>query len=195
MLRAQKSIQENVERPVWKLGKDLQNGTFAQKLIQYEHRGIKHFILASTMAAVREHWHTLNMRSLVKRYIRHRNMCSVLSTKPYGANLTTQMPEFRIEQSHPFELTGVEFAGPTIHKLERKEDARAHIVHCHTLSYIVIFTCTVVRAIHLEGAKPQTAEEFIRKLNAFIAWKTRPAAIISDNGGAFKVTAEWIKIL
>ena len=69
------------------------------------------------------------------------------------------------------------------------------VIYCHALSYIVMFTCTVVRAIHLEGAKPQTAEEFIRKLNAFIAWKTRPAAIISDNGGAFKVTAEWIKIL
>ena len=50
-----------------------------------------------------------------------------------------------------------------------------------------------MRAIHLEVTKSQTAEEFIRKLNAFIARKTRPAVIISDNGGAFKATAEWIK--
>ena len=32
-------------------------------------------------------------------------------------------------------------------------------------------------------------------MNAFIARKTRPAVIISDNGGAFKATAEWIKQL
>ena len=205
ILRAQKNIQENLERPGWKLEKDLktgilkcvgrvqeyqpiylENGTFAQKLIQHEHERIKHFGLASTMAAIRENWHILNMRSLVKRYIRNCNICKVFSTKPYGANLTAPMPKFRTEQSRPFEFTGVDFAGPIIYKIGKKEEAKA---------YIVIFTCAVMRAIHLEVTKSQTAEEFTRKLNAFIARKTRPAVIISDNGGAFKATAEWIKKL
>ena len=204
ILRAQKNIQENLERPGWKLEKDLktgilkcvgrvqeyqpiylENGTFAQKLIQYEHERKKHFGLASTMAAIRENWHILNIRSLVKRYIRNCNICKVFSTKPYGANLTAPMPKFRTEQSRPFEFTGVDFAGPIIYKIGKKEEAKA---------YIVIFTCAVMRAIHLEVTKSQTAE-FTRKLNAFIARKTRPAVIISDNGEAFKATAEWIKKL
>ena len=205
ILKVQKNIQENLERPGWKLEKDLktgilkcvgrvqeyhpiylENGTFTQKLIQYEHEKIEHFGLSSTMAAVRENWHILNLRSLVKRYIRNCNICKVFSTKPYGANLTAPMPRFRTEQSRPFEFTGVDFAGPIIYKVGKKEEAKA---------YIVIFTCAVMRAIHLEVTKSQAAEEFIKKLNEFIARKTRPAVIISDNGGAFKATAEWIRKL
>ena len=78
--------------------------------------------------------------------------------------------------------------GPIIYKVGKKEEAKA---------YIVIFTCAVMIAIHLEVTKSQTAEEFIRKLNAFIARKERPAFIIFDNGGggAFIATAEWINKL
>jgi len=76
ILRAQKDIQENLERPGWKIEKDLktgilkcvgrvhryhpiylENGKFTQKLIQYEHERTKHCGLASTMAAIRENWH------------------------------------------------------------------------------------------------------------------------------------------
>ncbi len=60
-------------------------------------------------------------------------------------------------------------------------------------AYIVIFTCAVLRAVHLEVTKSQTAEEFQRKLNAFITRKTRPQQIVSDNAAVFKTTADWIQ--
>ena len=41
--------------------------------------------------------------------------------------------------------------------------------------------------------KSHTEEEFQRKLNSFIARKTRPRLIISDNASVFKATASWIK--
>ena len=47
--------------------------------------------------------------------------------------------------------------------------------------------------VHLEVTKSQTAEEFQRKLNSFIARRTRPRLIISDNVSVFKATASWIK--
>ena len=102
------------------------------------------------------------------------------------ANLTAPLPKFHTEVSRPFEFTGVDFAGPILCRIGKKEKAKA---------YIVIFTCATIRAVHLEVTKSQTAEEFIRKLNAFIARKTRPRVVVSDNGGAFKTTAEWIKTL
>ncbi|XP_074611853.1 uncharacterized protein LOC141866271 [Acropora palmata] len=49
------------------------------------------------------------------------------------------------------------------------------------------------RAVHLELTRTQTAEEFQRKLNAFITRKTKPERIISDNAVTFKTTATWIK--
>ena len=47
--------------------------------------------------------------------------------------------------------------------------------------------------MHLEVTKSQTAEEFQRKLNAFITRKMRPQQIVSDNAAVFKTTADWIR--
>ena len=41
--------------------------------------------------------------------------------------------------------------------------------------------------------KSHTEEEFQRKLNSFIAKKTRPCLIISENASVFKASASWIK--
>ena len=106
------------------------------------------------MAAIRESWHIINLRSLFKRYIRNCSICKVFSTKPYGANLTAALPRFRTDRSLPFELTGVDFEGPITYKVGKKEEVKA---------YILIFTCAVMRAIHMKVTKPQTAEEFTRK--------------------------------
>ena len=57
----------------------------------------------------------------------------------------------------------------------------------------MIFTCITSRAVHLEVTKSQTVEEFQRKLNSFIARKTIPRLIISDNASVFKAKASWIK--
>ena len=59
--------------------------------------------------------------------------------------------------------------------------------------YILPFTCATSRAIHLELKKTQTAEEFQRKINLFIARRTRPKVMISANASVFKSTATWMK--
>ena len=66
---------------------------------------------------------------------------------------------------------------------ENKEEAKA---------YVIIFTCAAMRAVHLELTKSQLVDECQAKLNAFITRRTRPETLISDNGRAFKATAEWI---
>ena len=60
---------------------------------------------------------------------------------------------------------------------------------------ILIFTCAVIRAVHLELTHSQGAEEFVEKLNAFITRRTRPQRMVSDNAATFKFTADWIKKL
>ena len=94
------------------------------------------------------------------------------------------MPQFRVEASRPFETTGVDFAGPIAFKMAKKELGKC---------YILLITCATSRAVHLELTKTQTAEEFQRKLSLFIARRTRPKVIISDNASVFKFTATWMK--
>ena len=158
--------------------------TFANKLIWHAHNKIDHFGIANTMATLRENWWIPKLRSKVKRIINECNVCKAYRVIPYGHTATAELPTFRVKSGRPFETTGVDFAGPLSYKLTKKEEGKC---------YILIFTCATSRAVHLELTKTQSAEEFKLKLNAFIARKSRPKMIVSDNGAAFKATATWIK--
>ena len=74
-----------------------------QKLIRHTHEQIKHFGIASTMAAPREDWWIPRLGSLVKKEIKQCNTCKVFATKPYGATETAPLPRFRTEVSRPFQ--------------------------------------------------------------------------------------------
>ena len=108
----------------------------------------------------------------------------MFATKPYGTPTTSALPEFRTEVSRPFQYVGIDFAGPLKCKVSKTKEENA---------YVLIFTCATSKAVHLELTRTQTAEEFQRKLNAFITRRTRPERIISDNTATFKTTATWIK--
>ena len=153
---------------------------FGEKLIAHTHEQIMHLGVANTMANIRNKWWIPKLRSKVKKVINRCDTCKVFSAKPYGSTTTAAMPSFRSENGRPFETTGVDFAGPLDYKITKKERGKC---------YVLIFTCATSRAVHLEVTKSQTAEEFQRKLNSFIARKTRPRLIISDNASLFKATA------
>ena len=124
------------------------------------------------------------MRAKVKKIFKNCNICKVYSTKPYGFPSISALPENRTEGSRPFKVTGVDFARPFLYKVGKKEEGKC---------YVIIFTCACSRAVDLEVASTQTADEFKSKLNAFISRRTRRCIIISDNAKVFKATADWIK--
>ncbi len=78
----------------------------------------------------------------------------------------------------------MDFAGPLIYKLKKNKMGKC---------YVLLFTCSTSRAVHLELTKSQTAKELKRKLNAFITRRTRPKLIVSDNAAVFQTTASWLK--
>ena len=153
------------------------------KLIAHVHNEM-HLGVASTMSSIRENWWIPQLRSKVKKVIGNCNVRKVFSAKPFKAPATSQLPEFRTTPGRPFETTGVDFAGPLIYKVTKKEEGKC---------YVIIFTCATSRAVHLELAKSQTASEFQEKLNSFITRKTRPSRIVSDNATTFIATSKWIK--
>ena len=201
--RVQRGVNPDLQAPGWKIIQEketkilkckgrvtgyepvyLEGRLFVDKLIVNTHNKIKHFGIANTMAALREHWWIPQLRSKVKKLINKCNVCKLYSTKPYGTPVTGNLPSFRTEPSNPFDVTGVDFAGPLRYKIDNKEDGKC---------YIIIFTCASSRAIHLELTRTQEAGEFQHKLNVFIARRGRPRLLISDNAGTFKTTAKWIK--
>ena len=200
--RVQRADQASLQSPGWKLVEDedtgvlkcegrvkgyrptyLPGGPLAEKLVAHVHNQVMHLGVASTMASVRESWWIPKLRARVKKTIKRCNVCKVFSTRPYEAPPTSALPEYRTEGSRPFEVTGVDFARPLSYRVGKEELGKYSII---------IFTCASSRAVRLEVTRTQTADEFQKKLNAFISRRTRPRVIISDNAGVFKTTADWI---
>ena len=203
--RAQRAVQASLQSPGWKLVEDkhtgvlkcegrvkgyrpmyLPGGPLAEKLVAHVHNQIMHLGVANTMASVRESRWIPKLRARVKKTIKRCNVCKVFSTRPYEAPPTSALPEYRTEGSRPFEVTGVDFAGPLSYRVGKEEIGKYSII---------IFTCASSRAVHLEVTRTQTADEFQKKLNAFISRRTRPRVIVSDNAGVFKTTADWIRAI
>ncbi|GBO46822.1 hypothetical protein AVEN_4161-1, partial [Araneus ventricosus] len=85
------------------------------------------------------------------------------------------LPLDRIRESAVFEITGIDLCGPLFIKPKAK-------------AWIVLFTCAVYRAIHLEVVTSLSTEAFIQSLRRFIARRGRPTTIYSDNGTNFTGT-------
>ena len=68
----------------------------------------------------------LYVSNYVKIVINKCNVCKLYSTKPFEAPITAEMPSFRTEGDRPFEVTGVDFAGPLYYKITKKEDGKSN---------------------------------------------------------------------
>ncbi|GBM92583.1 hypothetical protein AVEN_39897-1 [Araneus ventricosus] len=96
--------------------------------------------------------------------------------------------EDRVTDCAPFEIAGIDLAGPLYLKNEGKV-------------WIVLFTCAVYRAIHLELVNSLSSDAFLLALRRFIARRGRPRTIYCDNGTNFRGASKdlsklnWSKVL
>ena len=98
---------------------------------------------------------------------------------------TSALPKFRTEFTEPFNVTGVDFAGPLLYK-SGSETGKA---------YVALFTCASTRAVHLKLCKDMTAEEFKRGLKEFVVRRGAPDLIVSDNAKTFQAMKKWLSTL
>jgi hypothetical protein len=94
------------------------------------------------------------------------------------------LPLERTVGNHPFQAIGVDFAGPLKYKKSNKAEGKA---------YIVLYACSLTRAIYVELLPTLRAQEFLSSLKRFIARKGRPQKIFSDNGKTFVAAEKWLK--
>ncbi|GFV21534.1 integrase catalytic domain-containing protein [Trichonephila clavipes] len=102
------------------------------------------------------------------------------------------LPRERIVPSRPFGKVGLDYAGPIITKPNLK---RSRVT---LKSYIAIFIYFSTKATHLEVVSDLTTEAFLACLRRFIARRSKPSVIWSDNATNFKgaknILNEWNEI-
>ena len=157
---------------------------FTTKLVMHAHTQTLHGGVGLTMAKIRELYWIPRLRRLTKQVIRSCHGCKRFQVTAQTNPPTGNLPRERTAESVPFKFIGVDFAGPIRYLSKTKKEMKA---------YIVLYTCSLTRAVYLELLPDQSTEEFRRSLKRFIARRGRPEKIFSDNGKTFVAAAKWLR--
>ncbi|GBM97524.1 hypothetical protein AVEN_73475-1, partial [Araneus ventricosus] len=142
-----------------------------KSLISYKHQELGHPGVQTSMVALRENYWILKSRRTIKKIIKTCIICQRFSVKQPEI-LEGTLPEDRVKNASIFEVIGVDVACPLIIKESKKV-------------WILIITCAVYRAVHLELLMSLSTDNFILALRRFIARRGRPSTIYSDTGTNF----------
>ena len=136
-----------------------------------------------TMAKVRKNT-GYPERGLVKKSRGSCHGCKRFRARAYQAPPPGNLPKSRTQGSRPFQVIGVDFAGPIRYTSKAKTESKA---------YLALYACSLTRSVHLDLLKSLETSEFIGSLKRFIARRGRPEIIYSDNGSTFKAADKWLK--
>ncbi|XP_055914411.1 uncharacterized protein LOC129947754 [Eupeodes corollae] len=145
-------------------------------IVRDTHEKLFHAGTNSVLSKLRSRFWILKVRQLVKNIIKNCFVCKLLQAKS-ASQPFAPLPRERILHTRPFEITGVDFAGP-LYVIDRTKQSRK--------VYIMLLTCAAVRAVHLEVVLDLTAESCLLALRRFIARRGVPRIIYSDNAKTFK---------
>ena len=149
-------------------------------IISDAHRKVLHSGMKDTLTEVRSVYWLVRGRAKVKSFLYRCYLC-----KKYGARLLQKppaapLPDVRAQYSDPFAVTGVDYLGPLYaYPTPTRKDETLEKVH------VVLFTCAVTRAVHLDLVPDVSSAAFVNCLRRFVSRRGIPKLIISDNAKCF----------
>ena len=148
------------------------------------HAKTLHGGVSLTMAAIREEYWIPTLRQIVKSVQSACWGCKHFRVLPSTVPPPGPLPTDRTHGGAAFEVIGTDFVGPIYYKLSQKREGKA---------YLVIFSCSLSRAVHLELLPDLETSTFLPCLKHFTTRQGRPTVIYSDNGCTFVKAAKWLK--
>ncbi|XP_058817628.1 uncharacterized protein LOC131680927 [Topomyia yanbarensis] len=125
---------------------------------------------------VRQRFYIFNVRAAVGKVMRECQRCKIAKCKPQYPRMALPLPKERLTPFiRPFCYVGVDYLGPLEVTVGRRKEKH----------YVVVFTCLVTRAVHLEVAHCLFTDSCIMAVRRFVRKRGSPAEICSDNGTNF----------
>ncbi|KAF2894508.1 hypothetical protein ILUMI_11669 [Ignelater luminosus] len=143
------------------------NNEVVKLLIRKAHETALHVGVQTVQHLLRHKFWVLKGKRAERSVITSCAICRRFSAKKATVE-SIPIPEDRVRTVAPFQVTGVDLAGPMYLRGRKKV-------------WIVLYTCAVYRAVQLELIHSLSTEGFLRSLRRFIARRARPATIYSDN--------------
>ena len=158
---------------------------YTLSLIKKTHLDHKHAPVDWLHFHLRQQYWILSSKQQIKTVIRKCFACQKVNARR-GQQLMAPLPAVRVNYAPPFSKVGVDYTA----KFNVKMTARAKVEHpC----YIVLFTCLVTRAVHLELVLSNETEQFLQALTRMMATRGTPTHIYSDNAAYFKRAEKLLK--
>lgn len=155
---------------------------FTDLLVDATHVRLLHGGVQLTLLDLRERFWILKGRRTVKRVLKACLACRRRRLLPEAAPVAP-LPRERISEATPFEVVGIDFCGPLYCRAELPSTVKV---------YIVVFSCAVTRAVHLELTTDMTAQAFLLAFRRFAARRGIPAIVHSDNAKTFRCSAKHL---
>ncbi|XP_064461641.1 uncharacterized protein LOC135371581 [Ornithodoros turicata] len=156
---------------------------FTVLTVESVHLRVLHGGVQDTLTELRERFWIPKGRQIVKKVIFHCRGCTRYRAKAATARMAP-LPQDRVEAGTPFEVIGIDLAGPVFFKGAVRDEK----------SYILLITCATTRAIHLELVSKMSTECFLLAFSRFIARRGIPKVIYTDNALTFKKASKDISI-
>jgi len=148
----------------------------AALLIRHAHEKVQHLGTDSTLNYLRSAGFWLpRARSVIQKLVSKCFVCQKYNSRPFKQPMGTVLPKDRVSNTTPFATTGIDYTGHFF----IKSDSGA------SKYYILIFTCFVTRAIHLEVVDSMSTEAFVLAMIRFCNRFGIPRVVYSDNAKSF----------
>ncbi|GFS82557.1 integrase catalytic domain-containing protein [Trichonephila clavipes] len=138
------------------------------------------------VSILREKFWILRARRTVRNIIQNCVKCKRYNAGPVKSEFVS-LPADRVRDAGVFEVIGIDLAGPLFLKNGEKV-------------WVVLYTCAVYRAVHLDVVTALSIKNFLLSLRRFIARRGSPSVVYTDNGTKFRGAVrefknlDWIKI-
>lgn len=144
------------------------------------HRATLHGGVQIAMQTIRQKFWIPQLRDELKAFIR--NCVTCVRHKPLTQEqLMADLPSDRITPGRPFEVSGVDYAGPF--NVNYRDNKGREILE--TKAWIVIFVCMKTRAVHLDIVDDLGSGSFIACFESFVSRRGHCYKLYSDNGTSF----------
>ncbi|XP_034830014.2 uncharacterized protein [Maniola hyperantus] len=164
----------DIKHPILLCGKH----HLTQILFQKEHISLMHAGPQLLLSFIRQKYWPLGGRNLARRVVHSCIRCCRFKPKQIQP-MMSDLPADRTRLEFPFLHTGIDYAGPIMIATRKGRGAKLE------KSYICIFVCFAVKALHLELVTDLTKEAFISAFLKFISRHGKPVSVTSDNSTTF----------
>ena len=128
---------------------------YTVKVVQRAHVVTLHGGAGLTMAKVRERFWVPRLRKLVKSILKSCWGCKRFRAIPAQSPPPGLLPRERTEGNTPFNVIGVDFAGPVKYLQKPKREQKA---------YVVLYSCSLTQGVFLELLSSLGTKEYIQSL-------------------------------